>query len=183
MLLAIVACCPILIMSCSSPPDPEALPQESQSGQNIIACRIDGKVWQPRIDFFKNFKGGGTGSIARYSAKSKTLFFGGQNDDDGRTIGVSLANCSQEGTYFLDSQSIDVLRPTNNSGYFSPSVYISENTYWTTTQYTGQVVITKLRDRIVSGRFAFTALNQKTGKTIHVTDGRFDFFYAPGIND
>ena len=43
------------------------------------------------------------------------------------------------------------------------------------TTYTGSVEVTRADsvNRIVSGRFSFTAVSS-TGKTIKVTDGRFD---------
>lgn len=181
-LIGVNLCVFFIAIGCSSP-SVDPLPQESQSGQNIIGCRIDGEVWLPSFDFSRDFKRGGTGRIARYSTKKKTLYVGGTNENTGGSINLSLANCSQEGTYSLDDRSTDLMRPVSNSGSFSPSGYIGEDTYWTTSQYSGQVVITKLTNQIVSGRFSFTAWNQNTGKTVHVTDGRFDFFYSPGVDD
>lgn len=161
----------------------DPMPKETQSGQDIIACRIDGDLWKPYKNFNWDFKSGGTGRIARYSTKSKTLFVGGVNQKEGRSIDFSLINCAGEGTYALTNQCNDIVRPTVNCGAFSPSAYISGDTYWTDAQATGEVVITKLTDRIVAGRFFFVATNPKTGKTVKVTDGRFDFFYAKGVDD
>ena len=50
-----------------------------------------------------------------------------------------------------------------------------DENYMTTTTYTGSVEVTRADsvNRIVSGRFSFTAVSS-TGKTIKVTDGRFD---------
>ena len=180
-LIGINWCVILIAIGCSSP-SVDPLPPESQSGQDIIGCRIDGEAWLPHYAF-NDFKQGGTGRIARYSAKKKTLYVGGTDDNKGGSLNFSLANCSQEGTYSLDSQSTDVVRPVSNSGSFSPSGYIGEDTYWTTSQYRGQVVITKLTDQIVAGRFSFTALHQKSGKMVQVTDGRFDFFYGRGVDD
>ncbi len=172
----------LLLFTCQSEVvDP--MPPASQSGQGIIACRIDGDLWLPAKSFTWDFKSGGTGRIARYSAKSKTLFVGGSNQTDGRQISFSLINCDKEGTYSLTDQCPDQVRPSVNCGVFSPTVYLSGDTYWTNAQATGEVVITKLTEKIVAGRFSFVATGSKTSKRVQVTDGRFDFLYAPGVDD
>lgn len=159
------------------------MPKETQNGQDIIACRIDGDLWVPYKAFTWDLKSGGTGQIARYSTKSKTLFVGGVNQREGRIIDFSLINCTREGTYDLTNQCSDMVRPTVNCGAFSPSAYISGDTYWTDAQATGEVVITKLTDRIVAGRFSFVAVNALRVDKVKVTDGRFDFVYAKGVDD
>lgn len=93
----------LLLFTCQSEVvDP--MPPASQTGQGIIACRINGDLWLPAKPFTWDFKSGGAGRIARYSAKSKTLFVGGSNQIDGRQIFFSLINFDKEGTYSLPAQ-------------------------------------------------------------------------------
>jgi hypothetical protein len=61
----------------------------------------------------------------------------------------------------------------------SLSIYndtIGGDFYMTNTIYTGSVEITRAdpTNLILSGRFSFTGFDISTGKTINVTDGRFD---------
>ena len=171
----------LLTIGCATKPvDP--LPEETQSGQRTLACRIDGQVWQPYKTFTWDIKGGNNDRLARYSEKSKTLWVGGSNETLGR-IDFCLTNVTSVGRYILDGYSDDVLRPVANCGIFSPTYYLSDQTYYTDSTNRGEVVITKLADKIVAGRFSFKALNKKTGKVINVAEGRFDFYYSPGIND
>jgi hypothetical protein len=126
---------------------------------------------------------GNNNRIARYSSKRNTLYVGGVNQKDEQQIGFSIVNCTKEGTYTLLGKNSDVIRPTVNSGFFSPSKYLSTDTYWTDSLHRGEVVITKLTKQIVAGRFSFVSFNAQTGKMMRITDGRFDFYYSPGVDD
>jgi Family of unknown function (DUF6252) len=172
--------CQVFFLSCSQSIDP--LPKETQSGQNTLACRIDGAAWKPYIEFDFSLKGNIV-PIVRYSFKSKTLYVNGLNQKDGRIIAISLINFTGVGTYKLVSNNADMARPVVNSGAFSPSTYIYDNTFWTDATHKGEVIITRLSDGIVSGRFSYDAFNPKTNKTVGITDGRFDYYYRLGVDD
>jgi hypothetical protein len=53
---------------------------------------------------------------------------------------------------------------------------ITGGCYMTSSMHTGKVQFTRIDtiNRIVSGTFEFSAIDKNTGKTIKVTDGRFD---------
>lgn len=174
-----------LFSGCTTEPEPfDPLPKESQSGQRTIGCRIDDEVWKPYRAFRWDIKGGNNDRLARYSEKSKTLWVGGTNETIG-SVDMCLINVTGPGKYVLDSFSPDVVRPVANCGLFSasPEYYISSNTLATDATNQGEVIITKLADNIVAGRFSFKAVNKKTGKIVSITDGRFDFYYSPGVDD
>ncbi|XAZ82042.1 DUF6252 family protein (plasmid) [Fibrella sp. ES10-3-2-2] len=174
-----------LFSGCATDPEPfDPLPKESQSGQRIIGCRINGEVWKPYREFRWDLKGSNTDRLARYSAKSKTLWVIGLNETSGQ-LEFSLVNVTGPGKYTLDNSSSNMRLPVANGGCFSagPAYYLSENEHYTDSTNQGEVVVTKLADGIVAGRFSFKAINKITGKVVNVTDGRFDFYYLPGIGD
>ncbi len=158
----------------------DALPPETQSGANTFGCLIDGKAWIPTGS-------GAPGSrpiVAGYISALPPVYFNATNissltSRDNERIKFYVRNVNKIGTYPLnfDTQPEPAsLYPQNYGEFISYNNTSGGNSYITTTTYTGSVEITRADsvNRIVSGRFSFTAFDSSTGKTIKVTDGRFD---------
>lgn len=136
------------------------LPPITQNGSNTIGFRVDGQVWLPKGSF--NYPSW----LAYYSGK---MFYINANQVGGDTrdqfgIGINPLQPTQA-TWDLAERNGVVC----NFGRFTDS-------YRVITPGTGTLHITRLDTvaHIVAGTFAFDAVSATTGKTIHVTDGRFD---------
>ena len=96
---------------------------------------------------------------------------------DNETITFYVRNVDKVGTYPLNfsTQPAPTSLYPQNYGEYVNYYTGGADFYMTNSTYTGNMEITRA-DRpnaILSGRFSFTAVSS-TGKTIKVTDGRFD---------
>ncbi len=172
----------VMFASCKScKKEINLLPPETQEGKNTFGCLVDGKAWMPDP--------GGSGAIGSkpivggYRSALPPVYFNATNVwldayKDNETISFYIRNVNQVGTYplnFNTQPKPTSLYPQNYGGYMNYYTG-SSDFYMTNTAYTGSVEITRADsvNRIVSGRFSFTAFDSRTGKTIKVTDGRFD---------
>jgi len=149
----------------------EKLPEATQTGAGTFGCLVDNKLWLPfvehtldskiEVDYYplayslqvqaENEKPDVTGLIRLY------MNGGGPIKPGTYTLGNGFsASCTKDGQYQT---------PTTGPGFI------------TITKVEPQVVtklgITTHYD-IISGTFEFTAVNAATGKTMTITDGRFD---------
>ncbi|RYE13561.1 MAG: hypothetical protein EOP45_20990 [Sphingobacteriaceae bacterium] len=151
----------LIVSSCRK----NGLPKATQTGENTMVAKVDGKLWQKKACV--SCTGGGTGLIVSYEDRN---FFGvtGEDHDSGSRIALSISSVKRVGTYNLSSKTLDYGRLFKiGSGPY----------YYTSTKNTGQVTITKLdlTNQIISGTFDFTAEDENNpANTIKVTDGRFD---------
>ncbi len=151
----------LLAASCKK----DGLPKATQTGENTMVAKVDGKLWQKKACV--SCTGGGTGLIVSYEDRN---FFGvtGEDHDSGSRIALSISSVKSVGTYNLSSKNLNYGRLFKiGSGPY----------YYTSTKNTGQVTITKLdlTNKIISGTFDFTAEDENNpANTIKVTDGRFD---------
>lgn len=166
----------LTIISCQKDPDP--LPALTQDGRGTFACRIDGEVFKPYSDDFKK-----SSTSARFLKDYKTLFVGGGNDEKENGVLIGLKNFEGKiGTYELNDICNNLPVSDANCGAYKKSRYLSMgNNYWTTGNYKGYVKLVKCeggsQGGTVSGTFEFEAFHPITGKTVKVTEGRFDLHY------
>ena len=156
------------------------LPPETQTGANTFGCLIDGVPFVPT----------GTGSftypdypiIGGYRNALPPVYYNRTNVEISArkpytNLSFYIRNVNQVGTYNLNSNvSPNTVNPQNYALYITSGDALPETEYITTTVYTGQVEITKADtvNRIVAGRFSFKAVNKASGKTVEITNGRFD---------
>jgi hypothetical protein len=141
--------------------DPEAgLPTATQEGKNTFGCLVDGQVFVP--------KPGQAISITKRepleaSVYRTDLLVSGMGDG---YVEFALHNASQQGTYALGETS------TKSYGTYS----VSGIRYYTNTAHVGTVTITRIDTvaKVAAGTFQFTALDYQSGKTVTISNGRFD---------
>jgi hypothetical protein len=163
----------------------ESLPAITQTGANTLGCKVEGKVWVPNgtHDLFVSIP-----ALSTYVYQSQGIkYFSISARKD-----PSAFN-KEEDAY--DDLSLDVILPTSPSEVIidkdcnSCGLYCSYSSlrfkikglfqggcYMTSSLYTGKVRFTKIDtvNRIISGTFQFSAIDKSSGKTLNITDGRFD---------
>jgi hypothetical protein len=154
------------------PPDnPYGLPNATQEGRNIFACRVNGQNWISESGIH-NMGGGITDtSFGVHGRKSISATSGEQYD-----FGIIGYFIQSNSTYSLNDTAHKFVR------YFGVSVgCFAPNGGYSTVMikgYIGEITFTKVDriNKILSGKFWF---NIKTDycDTMKVTEGRFDIKY------
>ena len=162
----------LAVISCQKDYDP--LPALTQDGRGTLACRIDGEVWESYTNDLT-----GVSDVARYLAKEKTLFVGGYNQNSNKGFSFGISNYSgKTGEYIIDNSCVDLPRIENNCARVLRNWYApNEGRFWTNKTYFGKVTIVAHTNSFVSGTFEFNLQDVKTGKTMKITEGRFDMRY------
>ena len=163
----------------------EKLPEATKTGANTFGCKVNGKSWIPdgSHGFFVSIP---ALSAHIYQSQGRKFFYISARKDP------SILN-KEEDSY--DDMDFDVILPANpgeviinetcsNCGlacpYSSLRFFVKGLTngacYMTSFTHTGKIQFSRIDtlNRIVSGRFEFSAIDNNTAKTINVTDGRFD---------
>ncbi len=147
------------------------LPPATQTGAGTFGCLVNGEPY---------FAIGGLN--AQYQLINGEYFFLiGFDRDAGFPESVSIIG---DGIQLLENQSYNLA--VDGSGSFYGRVtfgqdaggqFIRNNTDSTNM---GDFIITRLdqQNQIVSGTFEFEILNPDDGQVYHITEGRFDSFYA-----
>lgn len=140
----------------------EKLPPPTQSGERTLGCLINGKA-------ARNYTKRGV-SVASYY-QTGTFFIHAGLGDGLIQIGVYDLNLTEK-TYHLTDRVVN----GNDARY-----YDGDCNYYTSSSYSGTVTITHLDkvNFIISGTFEFTAYSDDCSKSVVVTEGRFDDYYAP----
>ncbi len=144
----------------------DKLTKATQIGANTFSCKIDGKV----------FRSPENGELFG----GKPVFVSNLPIDGFTLIGKSPPGDNGLKTYILIK-----LPYLKASGNYSLSIYPYGQykidygggpLYHTNAAHTGAINITRCDtvNRIYSGTFYFTAINDSTNKVVKVTDGRFD---------
>ena len=153
----------------------KTLPEETQTGANTFGAKVNGENWGP-------LKAGilPTAPLleARFSANNSIVITA---RNFSRTpveteMEIYLQNVTGPGTYPLNATTARYPSQTASYAYFEKRNVNLEDFWITGSEATGEVVVTKLdvANRILSGRFQFTA-NAKYGSSpVVVTEGRFD---------
>jgi hypothetical protein len=158
------------LQQCKEDPSPltelEKLPPATQSGKYTFGCLVDGKAWVPE---------GYTGAVADYQLGALSIFTGLDNDDFSSLIQLHVDEVNlQETTYELKE-------PTLNSDHARYYDYVASCEFFTSNTNPGQITITHLDkiNYIISGTFEFEAYSADCARTVKITNGRFDIYYAP----
>lgn len=136
-------------------PKVETLPAETQTGARTFGCLVDGKVWVPKSNF-------------PYSSLSTTVQYDILNLTASRTsehIIFGVYNLNSIGKYDL------------TLGYNKAQYIINDLIYQCSS---GNIEILEFdkTNKIISGRFNFIGKDNDTGKTVTVTNGRFDVTFT-----
>ena len=164
------------------PIDYTVLPPATQEGKNTIGCKINGKVWVPRVPF---------GAVTYTDI---TLFVGEQNNYGAGNCVFNLVD--------IDEGIEDWFAILFGPNYFKPIEYhctpppyvenycvakLSRLGQYYDLDYSidnnsNQFVITKIDtvQNFISGTFKFTFYNvDNKNDSLKITDGRFDLKYYP----
>ena len=160
-LLLPMAICFLLLsgMKCkkqTTQPEPQ-LPAETQTGANTFGCLVDGKVFVPKGSF--------PYSGLSASIQFEILNFNAKNKEESTGMVIILRGFNKIGEYVITSSNDEIGISKDNQDFYA---------------YDGKIIITKYDrvEKILSGQFYFTAKHSQTGKTISITDGRFDVKYS-----
>ncbi len=157
----------------------EDLPKPTYLGKQTFGCYVDGKRWTPK------------GRLLQFGdpiPPVRTSFYP-INDVEYLTVYAYLGNQSLEFSLSgspLSTKTFQLNSSTHSSSGYCAAFNLDEegsNTtqiqYSTDSLHTGKVTITRLdrAAKIISGTFSFTGYHAQTGKTVQVTEGRFDLNY------
>lgn len=133
------------------------LPAETQTGAKTFGCLVDGKIYVPQ----------GGSSPSRHAISTSIQFAILNLKTDNGVDGINLSTA-----YLNDIGDYDLALNSSHANYT-----IGSNNYICTQ---GTLTITRYDkvNRIISGRFFFTAKDDATGKTVNITDGRFDVTFT-----
>ena len=144
------------------------LPPITHTGENMMACRVNGKV----VVASESGDDLGSGSSVRFNESETnelgyiTCTFISPRYD----IELSFDYDDTLGTY-------PIIDHYPRFGYFwdytrslSPN---DSNQFQPDDTHTGSVTVLYKDNKVIAGTFAFDAINRK-GKVVHITDGRFD---------
>jgi hypothetical protein len=156
---------------CRKENEPE-LPPETTIGANTFGCKIDGKVFIAK------------GSITCPALIVEYIFFG-NGPGGGWVLNISAAKCvgNPKQNVGIQTDSLLLLEGTSYplkklKGYAYGDHLSSIIPYGMNSNDRGELYISKhdQAQRILSGRFYFTATNQN-GEKVTITEGRFDVRY------
>lgn len=169
----------LLLLSCKK----EKLPEPSQTGAGIVACKINGKVWL--ADPGSSFNGKKFSLLYDNLYKPKRRFVLYANriaDNDNSNLMLAVSDVKTTGT---QNFAFDTSPYPDNPHYMNHGAYYqnkpNQENYITNSRYTGSITFTRVDtvSRILAGTFEFTAENKYgSGETVKVTDGRFDIKYG-----
>ena len=145
----------------------EKLTKATQTGANTFSCKVDGIVFKP------SEKGGLFGGeplfVSNYPLDGFTLSARkfGRGSTPHTDVLMKLP--------YLKSIGIYPLNVFPGYGQFQKD-FAGGTLYQTNLTHTGSANITRCDtiNKIFSGTFSFTAIDANTGKTVNITDGRFD---------
>jgi hypothetical protein len=151
----------ISLMSCSK----EKLPKATQQGKNTFGCKIDGKVFLPSEEG-SSWIGAPSIIVSNSSFDGFIIYAVNFSSQLHSSVSLALPYLKKAGAYNLHTYGYGEYKLE----YFGGAIYR------TNTNYTGTINITRCDtvNKIYSGTFSFTAIDDNTGKTVNVTEGRFD---------
>ncbi len=164
------------------PIDYTVLPPATQEGKNTIGCKINGKVWVPRVPF---------GAVTYTDV---TAFFSEKNNTGGGTFELNLVD--------LDEKIEDWVTVGFKPSYFRTTEYHTSpdstdtetftvlmtrlGKYYvvnkSSANYNNRFVLTKMDTlkNFYSGTFEFTLFSKTNiNDSLKITEGRFDLKYYP----
>jgi len=163
----------------------ESLPAVTQIGANTLGCKINGKVWVPNgtHDLFVSihalsaytYQSQGIKYFSISARRDPSLFNKEEDSYDDMSLDVTLPPSTGEIIINKDCNSCGLYCPYNSLRFKIKGLF-QGGCYMTSSIHTGKVRFTRIdtTNKIVSGTFEFSAIDKSSGKTITVTDGRFD---------
>ena len=149
-------------------PDPNVLPEATQTGANTAGALVDGKVWVATTTFL-NPPGSRCEQIGTKTKITLDLRNKANIGSNSIEIHALIENFEINKTYVLSEDS--TIGGANYAIFINAEGigYLSNSTYY------GRIKITRLdiQNQIVSGTFEFQAVNAN-GNIVNITDGRFD---------
>lgn len=160
----------------------EELPEPSQTGAHVVACRVNGKVWIADAgDSFRGKKFTVLYDDLFDPQRRFVLFVNRITKQENSNIVLAVADVRTTGTYYF---TFDTHPYPHNELFLNHGSYFlnkpDQARYVTNSRCTGSITFTRLDTggHIFAGTFAFTAANTDgSGQTVKVTDGRFDVSY------
>ena len=160
------------LVSCKDrQPDPNVLPESTQTGANTAGALVDGKVWVATTKPINTMGGLGT----RAGKINNITYF----QIDLRNIdGISRILIKSAVDDFKLNEKY-VLTETPDTSDYNYAIYQKDNSNGYSTkphsEFYGSVKITRLdlQNEIIAGTFEFKAVD-KSGNVVNVTEGRFD---------
>jgi hypothetical protein len=148
------------------PDNPYGLPNATQTGANIFACRLNEQNWISLKD------------IAHLSGAviNDTIGISGGNNNNGtQDIFIAVKGGLQQ-NYPYNINNLNV------TAEFATTRLCNSNTigYYRYMSTEGQVKFSKIDqiNKIISGTFQFNIIRQNCNDTLRFTDGRFDIQYS-----
>ena len=162
----------------------DQLPPATQTGANTFGCLVNGEavvIHKPSGDLSPDF--GCQYQLIYHTVTGYTFNVHASDKIDGchfKSVGIFLDSIQLgQNTYALNTGVVKYGKRglVDIAKGCPPSPLL---TYWTDNTVTGQLTITHFdqQKQIVSGTFYFDAVEQTSGDTVHVTDGRFDMNYT-----
>lgn len=152
----------------------DQLPPMTTTGENTIGCLVNGESFTDS-GLMNNFY--------QFVGDESVLAI---NWERGFTGNVRLGQIALRNTQINEGE-IYVLNKSNflegnysGGGTFFTDIEPEEGQYETNQNFTGQIYFTRFDDEnnIISGTFSFEAQEIFTGKTVTITDGRFDLTFT-----
>lgn len=173
----------VMLFSCTKIDFPLVLPAETQTGANTFGCLVNGEVWRVKTDKEKRkgFEEGVTAFIQDSVLHIQAVDNG--TDDIANYLIVIFVNLKSPARPFSTIDTINYLDLHDYAHGDKSAWYRSCRDCFSCTTCTGYpgpdqkdsgiITITRLDDKIVSGRFEGKLLNYLGGSAI-LTEGRFD---------
>ena len=143
----------------------DGLTKATQVGANTFSCKINGKVFKPVYigGLFNNNNVLSVRNNAQYN-----FSISADNQETSESVSLENPYIKATGVYKLFAN-----HP--NRGVYSRSIPES-GWFVTDSSHVGELIMTRCDtvNRIYSGTFYFTARDPNSGKTITITEGRFD---------
>jgi hypothetical protein len=149
------------LLSCKE----DDLPKPTQNGSGTFACKLDGKVYTPKSEDFKQSAKRAVLRNSNNMVVSGAIIISNNSE----IVVLDIGNFNGEGEYELAETGI------NSFGLYR----FKDQYHYTNATYTGKVKITHFdrSKKIVSGTFDFKAQNAESKEVVHVSEGRFDLYY------
>lgn len=150
------------------------LPEASQSGSNTFGAKINGDLWGPADNAVISTAAKLEGRLVPDGVFINARNFASSPNETEMEIYVKGTT---PGVYPLNSNTNIYPNHSASYAYFVKRNLTPQNEWITSSQYTGQVTITRfdVANHIVSGTFSFTAGEiTNSGSPLTVTEGRFD---------
>ncbi|GAA3923500.1 DUF6252 family protein [Hymenobacter algoricola] len=152
----------LLASACKKETELDALPKATREGKHTFGCLVDGKAFLP--------KPAQATSITNRQPLEAYVYQGylyiSARGDGG--VDIVVKEAFKPGKYFLNSTS------SGSNGYYKDAT----GQYFTNDVQIGEVDLTRIDtlQKIAAGTFRFSAAGISTtaGKTVTITDGRFD---------